>query len=109
LALHDLEGPRDILASPARASAALRWQVKEREATGIAAGGARYHVELDPSTHRFEVTFFTDDDRGLLLPADGSSIEAAIIIAEQDYARRRSPGLPGGIRPRGRPLGIRRE
>jgi hypothetical protein len=28
--------------------------------------------------------------------------EAAIIIAEQDYAR-----LVGGIRPRGRPLGIR--
>jgi hypothetical protein len=64
--------------------------VKEREATGTAANGTRYHVELDPSTYRFEVTHYTDEDdnRGLLLPVDGSSIEVAISIAEQHYARR---------------------
>jgi hypothetical protein len=44
----------------------------------------------DPSTHRFEVTYYADDetDRGMLLPIDGSSIEAAIAVAEQHYAKR---------------------
>jgi hypothetical protein len=71
----------------------LRWSIREREATGTAAGGARYHVELDPSTRRFEVTYFADedDDRGVMLVTDGGSIEGAIGIAEQDHVRRRSP------------------
>ena len=67
----------------------LRWQGGSLEANGFGSDGSEYHVGRNPSTDRFEITFYAaDDDRAQFLVEDFPSLEAAKLAAEQHHLTR---------------------